>query len=290
MPTFTAPTGTCTSPGTSLGSATGRVPDEHRDFRRLALLALALSHPRFHDGPGSRGSQLDSPDLQSRSHPGGSTAGGVCQDRVVRARDTSLRRGWLLDRVREGRALVRLAGGGGARPSRRLCPIPRGSGRRPGGPVPARPDRSGEPLLREFDLRVAALAPTQGRCVPRDHASGRRCRPGDRDRRRDRIWNDRGAFAAAAVVDDAARPGVAFTYKVQWPKLSPRGSNVNATTPERDADLGGSPTFHDNRVEIELARKPRRKAKRAAADQAAKARRGRQPAMQGPQGGGPRSG
>ncbi len=64
------------------------------------------------------------------------------------------------------------------------------------------------------------------------------------------MWNDRGSFVAEVVVDDAARPGVAFTFKVQWAKLSPGGSNVNATTPERDADLGGSPTFHDNRVEV----------------------------------------
>ena len=31
-----------------------------------------------------------------------------------------------------------------------------------------------------------------------------------------------------------------------------RGPNVNATTPVRDADMGGSPTFHDNRVEVTL--------------------------------------
>ncbi len=67
-----------------------------------------------------------------------------------------------------------------------------------------------------------------------------------------RVWNDRGAFVAEALVDEAARPGVAFTYKVQWAKLSKGGVNVNATTPERDTDLGGGPTFHDNRVEVEL--------------------------------------
>ncbi len=49
-----------------------------------------------------------------------------------------------------------------------------------------------------------------------------------------------------------ARPGVAFTFKQQWPKLLGPGEHVNATIPERDADLGGSPTFHDNRVQIEL--------------------------------------
>jgi anaerobic selenocysteine-containing dehydrogenase len=66
-----------------------------------------------------------------------------------------------------------------------------------------------------------------------------------------RVWNDRGAFTAEARVHEATRPGVAFTYKVQWAKLSEGGVNVNATTPERDTDLGGGPTFHDNRVEVE---------------------------------------
>ena len=67
-----------------------------------------------------------------------------------------------------------------------------------------------------------------------------------------RVHNDRGSFRAEAVVDDGARPGVAFTFKQQWPKLLGPGRHVNATIPERDADLGGSPTFHDNRVEVEL--------------------------------------
>lgn len=80
-----------------------------------------------------------------------------------------------------------------------------------------------------------------------------------------RVFNDRGEFRAAAVVDAAARPGVAFTYKTQWAKLSPGGVNVNATTPERDTDLGGGPTFHDNRVEVEAVRVSREPARSAAA-------------------------
>ena len=67
-----------------------------------------------------------------------------------------------------------------------------------------------------------------------------------------RVHNDRGAFTAEAVIDDAARPGVAFTFKQQWPQLLGPGRHVNVTIPERDADLGGSPTFHDNRVEVSL--------------------------------------
>jgi anaerobic selenocysteine-containing dehydrogenase len=66
-----------------------------------------------------------------------------------------------------------------------------------------------------------------------------------------RIYNDRGSFLGQALVDDAARPGVAFMHKSHWPKLVEGGANANATTPERDADMAGAPTFHDNRVEVE---------------------------------------
>ena len=65
-----------------------------------------------------------------------------------------------------------------------------------------------------------------------------------------RVHNDRGSFEAVAVVDDRARPGVAFTPKAYWPRRHHDGWNVNATTPVRDADLAGAPTFHDNRVEV----------------------------------------
>ena len=51
---------------------------------------------------------------------------------------------------------------------------------------------------------------------------------------------------------------MAFTFKSYWPGLSPGGNNVNATTPVRDTDLGGGPTFHDNRVEVEAAAVPKR--------------------------------
>jgi anaerobic selenocysteine-containing dehydrogenase len=67
-----------------------------------------------------------------------------------------------------------------------------------------------------------------------------------------RVRNDRGAFCAEAVISDATQPGVAFTYKQQWVQLIGPGAHVNVTIPERDADLGGSPTFHDNRVEVSL--------------------------------------
>jgi hypothetical protein len=39
----------------------------------------------------------------------------------------------------------------------------------------------------------------------------------------------------------------------KWPKGSTSRTNVNATTNERDTDLGGGPSFYD-RVEVTLAR------------------------------------
>ncbi|MEV4535894.1 molybdopterin-dependent oxidoreductase [Asanoa sp. NPDC049518] len=65
-----------------------------------------------------------------------------------------------------------------------------------------------------------------------------------------KVHNANGYFDAAVAVDDATRPGVAFTFKAYWAKRSPGGNTVNAVTAVRDADLGGAPTFHDVRVEL----------------------------------------
>ncbi|MEV4623325.1 molybdopterin-dependent oxidoreductase [Asanoa sp. NPDC049573] len=64
------------------------------------------------------------------------------------------------------------------------------------------------------------------------------------------VHNANGAFDAAVAVDDAARPGVAFTFKAYWARRSTGGNTVNAVTAVRDADLGGAPTFHDTRIEL----------------------------------------
>jgi len=65
-----------------------------------------------------------------------------------------------------------------------------------------------------------------------------------------KVYNANGAFDAAVAIDEATRPGVAFTFKAYWAKRSPGGNTVNAVTAVRDADLGGAPTFHDIRVEL----------------------------------------
>jgi anaerobic selenocysteine-containing dehydrogenase len=81
-----------------------------------------------------------------------------------------------------------------------------------------------------------------------DDASARNIADGDAVR----VHNARGSFAATAEVSDRVRPGVAATTKGHWAKFS-GGSTVNATTDERDADMGGGAVFHDNRVEVALA-------------------------------------
>jgi anaerobic selenocysteine-containing dehydrogenase len=68
-----------------------------------------------------------------------------------------------------------------------------------------------------------------------------------------RVFNSRGAFTAAVNVADLVRPGVVATTKGHWLKAI-KGSNLNATVDERDADMGGGAVFHDNRVQIELVK------------------------------------
>ncbi len=64
------------------------------------------------------------------------------------------------------------------------------------------------------------------------------------------VYNDRGTFHAAVVVSDKVRQGVAMAPKQYWRRLTPGTATPNVTTPERDADMAGAPTFHDNRVNI----------------------------------------
>ena len=78
-------------------------------------------------------------------------------------------------------------------------------------------------------------------------AAARGIEPGDQVE----VANDRGAFRCLAAIHPRARDGVAWSYKAYWAKDGD-GNNVNATTPVRDADMGGAPTFHDNRVEVAL--------------------------------------
>ncbi len=64
------------------------------------------------------------------------------------------------------------------------------------------------------------------------------------------IGNRRGQCQLRAVISDDVPPGVVFAAKGHWAVLSPDGRNVNWTTPDALADLGGQSTFHSNRVRV----------------------------------------
>jgi anaerobic selenocysteine-containing dehydrogenase len=66
------------------------------------------------------------------------------------------------------------------------------------------------------------------------------------------IRNDRGAFKVAARVEDSIRPGVVWAPSIWWLKYAADGQNANATTSQRETDLGGGATFYDNQVDVAL--------------------------------------
>ncbi|KAA3651944.1 MAG: molybdopterin oxidoreductase family protein [Proteobacteria bacterium] len=68
-----------------------------------------------------------------------------------------------------------------------------------------------------------------------------------------RIFNDRGAFHALAVVTDRVRAGVVAAPSIWWQKFSGDGENANAVTSSALTDLGGGPVFYDCLVEVALA-------------------------------------
>jgi anaerobic selenocysteine-containing dehydrogenase len=68
-----------------------------------------------------------------------------------------------------------------------------------------------------------------------------------------RVFNGRGAFEACAEISDRVRPGVIASTKGHWLKAVRGGATVNATTDERDSDMGRGAVFHDNRVQVEPA-------------------------------------
>jgi anaerobic selenocysteine-containing dehydrogenase len=67
------------------------------------------------------------------------------------------------------------------------------------------------------------------------------------------VHNDRGEFTAIARVGDQVREGVVWAPSIWWGKLSADGSNANATTSQRETDMGHGPVFYDNLVEVQLA-------------------------------------
>ncbi|MBK6843482.1 MAG: molybdopterin oxidoreductase family protein [Gemmatimonadetes bacterium] len=64
------------------------------------------------------------------------------------------------------------------------------------------------------------------------------------------VHNDRGHFAVVLRVDEGVREGVVWAPSIWWGKFSPDGQNANATTSQRETDLGHGPVFYDNLVEV----------------------------------------
>ncbi len=66
-----------------------------------------------------------------------------------------------------------------------------------------------------------------------------------------RASNERGSVELYARVTDAVQPGVVVSQGVWWASKSPGGRGVNATTPDRIADMAGGAVFFSNKVEVE---------------------------------------
>jgi anaerobic selenocysteine-containing dehydrogenase len=60
-----------------------------------------------------------------------------------------------------------------------------------------------------------------------------------------RLWNERGKVDLRAVISDRVQPRMVVSYNGRW------GENVNATTSDEEADLGGQATFQSNWVSLE---------------------------------------
>jgi anaerobic selenocysteine-containing dehydrogenase len=67
------------------------------------------------------------------------------------------------------------------------------------------------------------------------------------------VASERGWCELRAVVTKDVPPGVAVAPKGSWARLSPGGRNINWTTSDALADLGGQSTFHSNVVDIRRA-------------------------------------
>ena len=67
------------------------------------------------------------------------------------------------------------------------------------------------------------------------------------------VFNARGEFTSVARVGDQVREGVVWAPSIWWAKLAPDGTNANATTSQRETDMGGGPVLYDNLVEVALA-------------------------------------
>jgi anaerobic selenocysteine-containing dehydrogenase len=108
-------------------------------------------------------------------------------------------------------------------------------------------------FLNSTFVNVASLRRSAGKPtleIHADDAGGRGIGEGVRVR----VFNDRGAFTADAVISTRVRPGVVSAPSVWWGKLTGDGTNANQTTSQALTDLGAGATFYDNLVDVEISR------------------------------------
>jgi anaerobic selenocysteine-containing dehydrogenase len=107
-------------------------------------------------------------------------------------------------------------------------------------------------FLNSTFVNVASLRRAAGKPTLEIHAEDAATR-GIVGGQRVTIFNDRGSFAAEAVITDKVRPGVVSAPSVWWGKLSEDGRNANQTTSQALTDIGRGATFYDNLVEVARA-------------------------------------
>ncbi len=104
-------------------------------------------------------------------------------------------------------------------------------------------------FLNSTFVNVASLRRAAGKPTLEIHADDAQKR-GITAGQRVTIFNDRGSFAAEAVISDKVRPGVVSAPSVWWGKLTDDGTNANHTTSQALTDIGAGATFYDNLVEV----------------------------------------
>src|SRR5207248_1887700 len=104
-------------------------------------------------------------------------------------------------------------------------------------------------FLNSSFVNVVSLRRAAGKPTLEIHADDAKAR-GISEGQRVTIFNDRGAFAAGAVITDRVRPGVVSAPSVWWGKLTADGNNANQTTSQALTDIGAGATFYDNLVEV----------------------------------------
>jgi len=106
---------------------------------------------------------------------------------------------------------------------------------------------------------VSSTFGNQERLIAKEGAPTLRIHPSDaaarniRSGQLVRVGNERGWCRLVAEVTDEIRPGVLATTTVWWPRFSPDQRNINWTTSDCLADLGGGSTFYTNLVAVEVA-------------------------------------